>query len=990
MNLSARLLVAAVLIAGGAAALIDVYADTDAGARQVAVRAIEGAADGPRSWALVIGVSQYEADEIADLKYAAADARALVDLLRDPQRGGYGTVVLLSDDQTDPALKPTVPNIIGQLQYAKNHLRGMDRVLVSFSGHGGTIAGQQCLLASDTRWVGEGPLANDLVRLADVTAMLDAVGARQSVVVMDACRNELTKEGKSADAADGVSAEFEAELGGMARGEGRAVIASAKQGQKSYEWEEQTHGVFTYYLMQAIGGDADDDNDGAVTLSEANGYLASAMQQWSAEHAKQQSPAIMQSEVTGEIVLAGTPRAPRMGTLSVVTEPEGATVFVDGREVGVSPLQVGMSAGEHQLMARATGFAELARPVIVASEGMTPARLTLSEVAGSLTVTSQPDGGAVYVDGVERGLTPLDIEQLAPGEHAVRVAMADHFDYEATASVGAGANTRLTGLLQPLREARTPDQPEAQTGFLYVTSEPEGVEVWMDGRRAGVTPLMLKSVDVGEHLVQLRSELWEDTEFQTVIGPMKVAKTHRQLTRAQGEIKLITDMSEARVELDGQPLSLSGHGETRQTTKKVVAGKHTVQIQLGHGWQMSREILVPKGQEVEVALLAADLTGGVTVFAPGDAQMPLWLDGADLGVTTPATVRGIGVGPHRVCATPQAGAAELLEVEFEVTPGQVTVTTLAPVNRTAAIEVSGEPEGAEVYLDGTRMGRLPMTVTVDLGAEAEKQVSLKVTRSGYFSEKKTFTVARDGKHEWQVTLDVKSWQSPGREAGDEVEGPGGIVMVWVPGGSFMMGSEDGHSDEKPVHRVELSGFWIGKTEVTIGQWRSVMGTKPRRLKDESDDHPMRYVAWWQASRFCNKLGVELPTEAQWEYAARGSDSRRYPWGDTWDEKKCCNEDNEGPGGRTFPVGSFPSGASWCGALDMAGNVYEWCADWYNYYYGSSPARDPAGPPSGSYRVLRGGSWCKNASNCRSAYRSCLGVPTYSSSSSGFRISRSCR
>ncbi len=911
--------------------------DADDGARQVTVRAIEGAADGPRSWALVIGVSQYEADEIADLKYAAADARALADLLRDPQRGGYETVVLLSDDQTDPALRPTVPNIIGQLQYAKNYLRGMDRVMVSFSGHGGTIAGQQCLLASDTRWVGEGPLANDLIRLADVTAMLDAVGARQSVVVMDACRNELMKEGKSADAADGVSAEFEAELGGMARGEGRAVIASAQRGQKSYEWEEQTHGVFTYYLLQAISGEADDDSDGAVTLSEANGYLASAMQQWSAEHAKQQSPAIMQSEVTGEITLAGTPRAAKMGTLSIETEPEGAAVFVDGREVGVSPLQVGMTAGEHQLMVRAAGFAELARPVIVAGEGTTPVRLTLSQVTGSLTVVSQPAGGTVYVDGVERGATPLDIEQLAPGEHSVRVAMADHFDYEATVNVRAGANLPLTGLLQALREAPRPDAPQAQTGFLYVTSEPADVEVWMDGRRVGVTPLTLKSVSVGEHLVQLRTDLWENWEQRIAIEPMAVAKVHGGLSRATGRMDIELDIPGADVLLDGKSVrkgpAATGGQQAAQAPVDVVAGKHEIVLKLAYGCEVRREVYVPKGQTVRVPLLRAELTGTVTVLGEGAEGLPVSIGGQRTQETLPATLLGVPVGERMVTAS---GEGKHYQAEVEVLGGRTTLAVLQP----------GEP---------------PEAVTAPTAG--------------------TPTPAVTG---------GKPWERSGSRAGEEIVGPGGIALVWVPGGSFQMGGEDGDSDEKPVHRVELSGFWIGKTEVTVAQWQSVMGSAPNN--QQGDDHPVVYVSWNDVKKFCDKLGVQLPTEAQWEYAARGPDSRRYPWGDTWDEKKCCSTRNHGPGGRTFPVGHFRSGASWCGALDMAGNVWEWCADWYadwydRDYYASSPAKDPAGPASGGARVLRGGSRYNDALNCRSANRDNL-VPTSTDNCIGFRLSRS--
>lgn len=193
-------------------------------------------------------------------------------------------------------------------------------------------------------------------------------------------------------------------------------------------------------------------------------------------------------------------------------------------------------------------------------------------------------------------------------------------------------------------------------------------------------------------------------------------------------------------------------------------------------------------------------------------------------------------------------------------------------------------------------------------------------------------------------------------------------------------------DEQPAHRVELSGFWIGKTEVTVAQWRSVMGSVPDG--QQADDHPVVNVSWNDAREFCVKLELELPTEAQWEYAARGPDSRCYPWGVAWDNTRCCNEDNPGPDGTTFPVGSLPAGASWCGALDMAGNVWEWCADWYSGgYYASSPAKDPPGPSNGGTRVLRGGSWFDDALKCRASYRT-YHDPTNTLYLIGFRVARS--
>jgi len=180
--------------------------------------------------------------------------------------------------------------------------------------------------------------------------------------------------------------------------------------------------------------------------------------------------------------------------------------------------------------------------------------------------------------------------------------------------------------------------------------------------------------------------------------------------------------------------------------------------------------------------------------------------------------------------------------------------------------------------------------------------------------------------------------------------------------------EDATRRELPAHRTELEGFWMAKTEVTVGQWRSVMGSAPNGNK-EGEDHPVVAVGWDDCDEFCHKAGLLLPTEAQWEYAARGPDSRIYPWGDPWNRSLC--QSGEDPDG-TAAAGSFPDGASWCGALDMAGNALEWCRDWYDegFYESSHAARpDPECRDSSSgQRVLRGGCWVNNMLACRSACR----------------------
>jgi formylglycine-generating enzyme required for sulfatase activity len=189
----------------------------------------------------------------------------------------------------------------------------------------------------------------------------------------------------------------------------------------------------------------------------------------------------------------------------------------------------------------------------------------------------------------------------------------------------------------------------------------------------------------------------------------------------------------------------------------------------------------------------------------------------------------------------------------------------------------------------------------------------------------------------------------------------GAELVWIPAGEYMMGSEDGELRERPVHRVVLDGYWIYKTPVTVAQFRKFYADTGRTLRTRPpwgwhDEHPMVNVTAEYAAAYACWAGAALPTEAEWEFAARGTDARIYPWGNEWDPERCCNSVVvRRPG--VAPVGAYPLGANPRGIMDMAGNVWEWTADWYEQtYYSFAPERNPTGPDRGSYRVLRGGSW----------------------------------
>jgi formylglycine-generating enzyme required for sulfatase activity len=201
----------------------------------------------------------------------------------------------------------------------------------------------------------------------------------------------------------------------------------------------------------------------------------------------------------------------------------------------------------------------------------------------------------------------------------------------------------------------------------------------------------------------------------------------------------------------------------------------------------------------------------------------------------------------------------------------------------------------------------------------------------------------------------------------------GMVQVYVPSGTFLMGSTDDFNEaelqEKPQHSVYLDGYWMDQTEVTQGMFKRCIasGTCPDVVHDleqnpnftnsEYDNHPAVYVSWDQAKTYCERVGRRLPTEAEWEKAARGTDGRLYPWGDLPPNGNQALFDKAM--NTTRPVGSYPDGMSPYGALDMIGNVREWVFDFYSeYYYGESAERNPTGPTEAedNEHVLRGAAW----------------------------------
>jgi len=333
--------------------------------------------------------------------------------------------------------------------------------------------------------------------------------------------------------------------------------------------------------------------------------------------------------------------------------------------------------------------------------------------------------------------------------------------------------------------------------------------------------------------------------------------------------------------------------------------------------------------------------------------------------------------------SPQAQSIEIRDsqtsnVTFQLAPKTGTVTVSSGVSEAEVFEASGNKLGCT----GKRLQLSPF-ITHCLTVKAPKcktaAVTVRLGQPGAHGGTKSVTL-----EEITDITPRDPWFIPDL----------GMVFAYVAPGHFQMGSNDGNGSEEPVHMVRISqGYWMGKHEVTQQQYQSITKNNPSRSKGHNK--PVEFVSWCDAVSFCQKLtdqerragrlpkGHEyrLPTEAEWEYAARGGSCGRnaqYAGSNTIGDVAWYKDNNRST---THPVGQKK--ANELGLYDMSGNVCEWCHDWYEEYDSSSQT-DPAGPDTGSERVYRGGSWCFNASSCRVASRY-YGTPTLTYYGVGFRV-----
>ena len=462
---------------------------------------------------------------------------------------------------------------------------------------------------------------------------------------------------------------------------------------------------------------------------------------------------------------------------------------------------------------------------------------------------------------------------------------------------------------------------------------------------------------------------WEGTDFQQGVF------THYLLAGLKGDPEAST--------VDGMVTFDSLQQFVRGKVKAYTAAHFgSVQEPIGRTTLGSMVLARGQGEVVVVDPLAhihvTSNPPGAKVYVDGQVvgTTPCTLD-QDLGhlKTKQAEVTVEAQGFRSVVRTVgmERGATADIDCPLE----RIPVIPNAPV--AAHLSVVTNPPGARVFAGNQEIaGKVtPCVIDFNMSAQIRWQGVVTVVL-GDLRASQEVVVERDRTTALNMVL------QRGFVGATRINPKDGAEMVYVPAGEFLMGSTEAeieaafayHRDRKtgygkawftcegPQRRVYLAAYRIYKNDVTVAQYRKFCQGTGRQMPHApdwgwNDNHPMTNVTWHDAKAYCEWAGARLPTEAQWEKAARGIDGRMYPWGNEWDRGKLwCSVGGQSSG--TAPVGSFPAGASPYGCLDMAGNAWQWCEDWYDAsYYRKGENYNPLGPVTGQSRVLRGGAWNGN-------------------------------
>ncbi len=921
-------------------------------------------------WALVIGIDDYpHLPPQNQLNYAVKDATDLAELLQ--AKFGFpeeNITVITNAGATKEGIENALASLADTSKVGVN-----DCVLVFFSGHGQTVTMPRTggevgfIVPSDARvdLSGEPNLAQysryciDMQRLKRDASFIPA---KHILFLVDACYSGLALGGHKV-----IGSKMPGYMRKIVDATAQQMITAGGRGDESLELSRYGHGVFTYKLLEGLDKRlADMDEDGIITGLELGTYLTLTVPKINANQVPQtgkegEGDFIFLPQITPEDDEGDTVR----GVYRLdIAAPDGFRVFLDDEDIGQeTPTLLALPAGQYKVRLEKPGYENIEKTVTL-DAGYTLA--TLRETAVPVEVDTKEEEGfgmlfvkalaegqltaaTVFVDDQEVGDSPYTNGTIPAGVHEVKVSKPLYHDYHETVTVAKDRKYTVNGALQPA------------FGSLEVDSTPSGAEVELldtrgTRRGSGKTPFQLAKVASGTYRLKVTQRRYYTVDKDIAIRDGRVTAESLPLKPKFGYLEVKSTPAGASVVLAG-----TGKGKT-PLTLEVDSGRYALELRKEVYLDWSGEVDIWDGETTRISRQLPPNFGTLDVqITPAGSE--ILVDGKRAG-DTPAKLK-LTPGTHKVEVKGDAYVPEVHESVF-ISRDQTEVLTGSLERMMGTLRVISTPPEAHITVDGKDHGPTPNIIRLSTGS-----YKLKLTKEDFRDYEETVTIV------WDKTV-VRNVELPTGPA-PSITGKDGALMMLIPAGEFQMGSND-YKDEKPVHTVYLDDFYMDVYEVTNAQYKKFVDANPQWRRDRigrkyhdgdylkdwngnnypnnKADHPVVYVSWYATNAYAQWAGKRLPTEAEWEKAARGGlVGKKYPWGDSLTHD---DANYPGTGGKdrwdgTSPVGSFaPNGY---GLYDMAGNVWEWCADWHEEdYYTDRSARNPTGPRAGTSRVLRGGSW----------------------------------
>ena len=503
---------------------------------------------------------------------------------------------------------------------------------------------------------------------------------------------------------------------------------------------------------------------------------------------------------------------------------------------------------------------------------------------------------------------------------------------------------------------------------IVINTNVAGADVYIDGNFKGRTDssnsCTVKGVIIGSHTLKLvYADVIAEQQIDVNSGRISFSlsintaalKPQYVVFNLEPKICAVTVDEQLYIAEDGVVVAL------------LNSGNHTFKVE-ARGYHPQSGNFTVAGAKIERTITLKGDYANVTIKA--DSGADIFVNDKKMGSTTWSGRLNSGLYLFEARKSGYRTQSLTQQITSDNPQQSYTLPALTPIY--GNVDIISNPSMAEVFIDGKAFGSTPLQIENLL----EGEHTIKISKSGYTDFTNRFIITDAKTTKLNITLTRSTFD-----------------MVFVKGGTFTMGanvenSSDVSDDEKPSHSVTLSDFYIGKYEVTQAQWRAVMGNNPSKFK--GDNLPVEKVSWDDIQEFIKRLNAQtgkrfrLPTESEWEYAARGgnrSKKCKYSGSNNIGDVVWFNGNSDR---KPHPVGlKHPNEL---GIYDMSGNVWEWCQDWYGCYSGSSLV-NPLGPSSGTYRVLRGGSWYYYAGDCRVSNRS-YDYPDYRNRNYGFRLALS--